>query len=193
MRPFEMVSALRVDIPMLIRSEVPSNIIIANANPFCPLPFENARYYFEESYSNFEAQLSKEFIMATIVPRGRPHISLLHIALFDDNVATLSFPAITGLTYGQEYRYLESSIAVCFNREVFYRGALKRVPPGAIEVDRYSVEWELLPQSDRIPMLKRGIFRGVCYGHNILMGDKIRVASWEGGFFRRRGVLNQTI
>jgi len=191
MRPFEVVSTLSVEIPLVRPSAVSDDIVVANANPFCPLPFEHAKYYAEEQeYGNFQADLSQSFIEATIIPRGRPHISLLHIALFDDNVATLSFPVLTGKTYGEEFRYLESSIAVCFHREVFFRGVLERVPRGAVEVDRYSVAWELLPQNDHVPMLKRGIFRGICYGFNEQSGVIVKVASWEGGFFRRRGVLN---
>lgn len=192
MRPFEVVSALSVEIPLARLQTVSGDLVVANANPFCPLPFEHGKYYAEgQEYGSFQADLSQPFIDATIISRGRPHISLLHVALFDDNVATLSFPVLTGKTYGEEFRYLESAVAVCFHREVFYRGALRRIPKGATEVDRYTVVWELLPADDRFPMLKRGIFRGICFGHDNASGETIRVVSWEGGFFRRRGVFNQ--
>ena len=137
-----------------------------------------------------QATVSPEFVKAQVLTRGRPHFSLIHVALVDDNIATHCFTADTGQTYGNEFRYVETGVGVCFHREAFIRGAIARPPRGTVEVDGYTVSWELVPYREGVPLQRRGFFRVAVHGHRADDGDVIHVASWEGEFFRRRGVLN---
>lgn len=57
---------------------------------------------------------------------------------------------------------------------------------GAIFVDGYRVYWQCMPWKNDI--LQRGIFQVVIVG--LASGEEIPIASVEGGYFRRKGVLN---
>jgi len=62
------------------------------------------------------------------------------------------------------------------------------LPRRTIFVDGFRVYWECLPRKDRIPLLRRGIFRVSIQG--IIDEDEIPIASLEGEYFLRRSVLN---
>lgn len=185
----QVVNSLKIEIPEVYRKPIPTDLPIINLNPQCgPMPLTSVEAYKEEDYFNFKAVISNEFIEAQIIPRGRPHFALLHVALIDDNLASLCFSLFTGEAYGQKYRYLERGVAASFKKEAFIRGALEKVPWQAIEVDGYEIKCELIKSSPRRSLDIRGIFRVVIIG--LADKDKIDVACWEGEYFRRKGVLN---
>ena len=185
----KVISSLDVKIPEINRNSIPNTLPIVNANPQCgSLPLTDIKVFFDDEYLNLKAQVSSEFIKAQIIPRGRPHFALLHLALIDDNLATLCFFLFTRQVYGQKYRYLERGVIASFKREAFVKGALKKIPFGAIEVDGYEVRCELIKRKEKCSIEKRGIFRVSVLG--LRQEDKIDVACWEGEYFRRRGVIN---
>lgn len=185
-------SGFKVDPPdMKEARQVLSSLHIVNCNPQCgPLPLINLRTRFpkKENYAAFVGNIDPAFIKAQVLPRGRPHFGLLHLALIDDNIATASFAVATNDIYGQKYRYIELGVVVCFHKEVFVRGSLSTLPKSTIFVDGFRVYWECLPRKDRIPLFRRGIFRVAIMG--LVAEDEIPVASLEGEYFLRRSVLN---
>ena len=186
----KILSRLRVDIPRptgMILS--PYTGLVPNLNPACgPAPFSiaMATTWLPEPGAVFEARLQRAFIEAQFLSRGRPHFTMLHVALIDDAIAAAALTGVSGECYGKKQRMIEFGVGVAFHREVFPRGSLKYLPRGTIEVDEFRVRWQILPYKDRISVLNRGIFRISILG--IVGGEEIPVASVEGAFMRRKAV-----
>ena len=186
------LSDLKVVVPELTRPmALPADVLLVNANPQCgPFPFENVMFEADlaAGHAVFRADLSESFVEAQILPRGRPHFSLLHVALVDDAVAVSSLTGITGEEYGKHYRYIELGAAAGFHREAFIRGTMTSRQFGTIFVDGFRVRWRCLPSGRRGSLLERGVFQVSVLGLNA--GDEIPVVSVEGQYFRRRAVKN---
>lgn len=178
--------------PPALARPLPNGIPLVNANPQCgPFPFDGIRYHFpsDNGPAVFEAQVSHAFVKAQMLPRGRPHFSLLHVALVDDAIAVATLTA-AGERYGEQHRYVELDVAVAFHKEAFVRGSIRQRQFGTIEVDSLVVRWQGLPLKDHISVFQRGIFQVSVLG---MVGDEeVPVASIEGRYIRRRGVLNVT-
>lgn len=185
----KVVGNLRISPPSMSSCRPVPEMLFINPNPQCgSLPLTNLVMVYKpgEPYAAFRGDISPDFIKRMILPRGRPHFSLLHVALVDDNIGSVNFTAVTGEEYGRMYRVLESGTMVCFHREAFYRGSLKDLPRGAIFVDGYVVYWQCLPYRNSI--LQRGTFQVAVMG--LVSGEEVPIVSIEGGYFKRKGVLN---
>ena len=179
----DLILSLKVSIPELNRQPISSDLVIPNLNPQCGArPLERIKLYYDNNYANAEAQLSADFLKAQMIPRGRPHFALLHMALIDDDLASASFCAITSQTYGKEYRYVELWAKVCFHREAFLRGHIRCSTKGAIEVDTFKVLWELIKEKPHHNFHQRGIWRVSVIG--VRSDEPIPIASLEGMYFR---------
>ena len=188
-----LLADLKITVPELIRPVVmPAGVQLVNANPQCgPFPFENIMFEadLENGHAVFQADLSERFVEAQILPRGRHHFSLLHVALVDDAVAVSSLTGITGEEYGRRYRYIELGAAAGFHREAFIRGTMTSRQFGTIFVDGFRVRWRCLPSRKRGSLLDRGIFQVSVLGLDA--GDEVPVVSVEGQYFRRHAVENR--
>jgi len=184
--------ALKVDIPPLDQ-EIPftPEVPLVNANPQCgPFPFTAICSDIDLKKGlegvTVQADLSADFIKAQILPRGRPHFSLIHTALVDDAIAVTSLTGTTGMVYGETHRYIEMGVVVGFQREAFIRGSNQRRQFGTIFVDGFRTRWRALPEKDNISVLQRGRFQVSVYGlHGF---DETLVACVEGKYMRRRAV-----
>lgn len=186
------VSNLRVSVPslqnpILFDGKVP----LVNANPQCgAFPFWNIHSQVDTAngIARFQANLTPEFIRDQILPRGRPHFSLLHAALIDDAVAVSSFSIAQGEPYGVSSRYIELGVTVAFHREAFMEGSITTTQFGTVLVQGFRVYWQCLPQKDNVSLIDRGIFQVSVVG--LTQFDEVPVASIEGGYMRRRAVFN---
>lgn len=187
------VSNLRVHVPPPTGAvPLPKGIPLVNANPQCgPFPFSDIRFAttLDNGPMVFEARVSHDFIGAQVLPRGRPHLSLLHVALFDDGIAVATMTA-AGERYGETHRYIELDVAVAFHREAFVRGSVETLQFGTIEVDSFLVRWQGLPLRQSIPVVQRGVFQVSIL--SLAGEEEVPLASVEGRYMRRRGVLNVT-
>ena len=162
-----------------------------NLNPQCgPFPFGEiaVEQNLDENIAIFRAEISNDFAKAQIIPRGRPHFSLLHVALIDDAIASAGFSLITDQQYGTKYRYVELGVMACFHQEAFLTGSLQSKPRGTIFVDAFRIYWQCLPCKKKSPLLQRGIFRVSVIG--VVHDEEIPIISVEGEYFRRKGVVN---
>jgi hypothetical protein len=169
---------------------IPGTIRFANANPHCAWPFRDILMDVDlaAGHAVFCSDLSPEFIQTQILPRGRPHFSLLHIALIDDAIASSSFQVVTDEKYGKRYRYLELGALAGFHKEAFYRGSVRELPSGTIQVDGYRVRWQCLPRKAQSSLIQRGIVQVGIFG--LIDTEEVQIASVEVEYFRRHGVLN---
>ncbi|MFH1225684.1 MAG: hypothetical protein V1684_00135 [bacterium] len=184
-------SGFRVEKPIIPKQHavIPEGTPFANLNPQCgAFPFGKIlmSYSPADKVAIFKAEISDAFNQAQIIPRGRPHLSLLHLALFDDAIASSAFTLITNEAYGLKYRYIEPGVVACFHQEAFLSGSLRSIPRGTIFVDKFSVYWQCLPIKNH-DLLQRGIFQVLVVG--IKSGEEIPIASVEGMYFRRKGVI----
>ena len=170
---------------------IPEGKKFVNLNPQCgPFPFGEiaVEHNLDENVAIFRAEISNDFAKAQIIPRGRPHFSLLHLALVDDAIASASFSLVTDQRYGAKYRYVELGVMACFHQEAFLTGSLRTKPRGTIFVDTFRIYWQCLPCKKRSSLLQRGIFRISVIG--VICNEEIPVVSVEGEYFRRKGVVN---
>ncbi|MBU1083419.1 hypothetical protein KKE14_03225 [Patescibacteria group bacterium] len=182
------VSSLKVVIPDMERQLISSGLVIPNLNPQCGVrPLEEIHIFHDEDYANAEAVISSQFLEAQMIPRGRPHLALLHMALIDDDIASASFCAITSQTYGEKYRYVELWAKACFHKEAFLRGHIRCAAKGAVEVDAFKVLWELTKEQSHHNFHQRGVWRVSVLG--IRDDEPIPVASLEGMYFRLPAVI----
>lgn len=179
---------LRIPRPA-IAEPIPYPNLVPNLNPMCgPPPFVQATATSWEAAPGvtYEAELTPEFIGAQFLTRGRPHFTLVHVALIDDAVAATTLTGVSGERYGEKRRVIEMGVAVGFHREAFPKGSLCGKPFGTVAVDNFLVRWQLLPHKDNVPILNRGTFQIAVLG---LVGDEeVPVASIEGMYMRRNAV-----
>ena len=179
-------NALVVSIPELVRVPLP-DLAIPNLNPQCgPRPLTDIRFHQEEDYINASAEVGMPFADAMIRPRGRPHWSLLHVALVDDDIAAATFAAVTHKMYGVTHRVVELNARIAFHREAFLRGCVMQPTRGSVEVDSFRAEWEVIPHRSRGNIRQHGIWRVSFLG--IRDEEPIRIASLEGSYLRMRAV-----
>ncbi len=185
------VSDLRVTVPRPVMvNESPRDANFVNLNPQCgPFPFGSVLWQYDEGdqFACFEADLTQDFVDAQIMPRGRPHFSLLHVALVDDAIASSSFTLIAQQPYGHAYRYLELAAAANFHREAFIEGALHAVPRGATYVDGFRIRWQCLPWRDHTPLVRRGVLQVSVIG--VRETEEIPIASVECEYFLGKAVV----
>jgi len=185
-------ASLKLQLPTLTHPSVlPRDTQLVNANPHCgPFPFVDIIYELnlEDGHALFQAELSKEFIVAQILPRGRPHFSLLHVALVDDAVAVSSFTVATKRVYGERYRYVELGATAGFHREAFMKNSISSHQFGTCIVDGFRVRWRCVQAKERIPLIQQGIFQVSILG--LISGEEVPVASVEGHYLRRLAVTN---
>jgi hypothetical protein len=170
---------------------IPRTVEFVNPNPQCgPWPFTDIQFEadFDAGHAVFCTDLSPEFIRAQILPRGRPHISLLHVAIADDAIAASSFQIVTQEPYGQRYRYLELGACAGFHQEAFFRNSIREAPFGTLQVDGYRIRWQCLRRKPHMSLIQRGIVQVGVFG--IIGNDEVQIVSVEVEYFRRRGVLN---
>ena len=185
----KVLNSLNIQIPEVSREPISEDLPVINANPHCgPLPLVDIEAYWDTDYMNLKGMLSSKYVQFQIMPRGRPHFALIDLALINDNLATLCFLLYTGKTYGKNYRYVQISTIAAFKQEAFIRGSLNQIPSGAIEVDSFEMQCELIKRKPKRSLDVRGIYRVTIVG--ISGRDRISVACWEGEYFRRKGVLN---
>ncbi len=159
-----------------------------NLNPQCgPFPFGNV--YMErlqDGSLRFVSELTDAFALAQIVPRGRPHFSLVHQALVDDAIASVCDTALTGEPYGETGRYIEMGVVAKFHREAFLRGTISTPRQmGTVFVDGFRCYWTCVPDEGHT-VLQKGMFRVAVVGES--RGEEIQVVSLEGQYFRRKAV-----
>lgn len=134
----------------------------------------------------FVSDLTDAFAQSQIVPRGRPHFSLIHQALVDDAIASVSDTALTGEPYGKTGRYIEMGVVARFHREAFLAGTLSTPRQmGTVFVEGFRCYWTCVPVEGR-DVLQKGVFRVAVIG--VSRGDEIPVVSLEGEYFRRKAV-----
>lgn len=174
----------------LTPSIIPRERKIANANPHRTWPFADIFLdgSIDEQHLVLCSDITTEFITREILPCGRPHVGLMHIALINDAIATSSFEVVTAETYGTKYRYVELGAIAGNHREAFVRGSVTAPPSGTIEVDGYRVRWQFMPQKSWQTITQRGIVQIGIFG--LIESEEVQVASVEIEYFRRRGVLN---
>lgn len=184
----QVLPTLAVQIPELRAStKMPQGLTLINMNPYVPFPFSDIRATsWVPGEGTFEADVSEAFVEATIRSRGRPHFSLTHAGFIDDAIAAAAFTGTTGETYGARYRYIEFDVGISFHREAFPRGSVSVRQSGTVVVDHFVARWELLPQKDRIPIMRRGIFRVSILG--VRDKDQIPIASIQGNYMRRKAL-----
>lgn len=181
------LAGMKVNIPRPTNAiPIPYPERVPNLNPACgPSPFVRAMAtsWKAEQGGIYEAALTLEFIRAQFLTRGRPHFTLVHVALIDDAVAAATLTGVSGEKYGERRRIIEMGVAVGFHREAFPKGSLRGQPFGTVAVDGFRVRWQLLPHRDNVPILNRGVFQIAVLG---LIGDEeLPVASVEGMYMRR--------
>ncbi|MEK7124424.1 MAG: hypothetical protein AAB877_01940 [Patescibacteria group bacterium] len=165
------------------------NVTLANLNPQCgPFPFCNiySEVNLRNGIARFQADLAPDFIQAQILPRGRPHFSLLHVALVDDAVAATSFSLATGEEYGRNSRYIEMGAMAGFHREAFMRGSNIVRQFGTILVDGFRVYWQCQSRKENVSLIDQGIFQVSVVG--LTPKQEVPVASIEGQYFRRKAI-----
>lgn len=187
----KIVSTLRLSVPVppdpLVISET---VQFMNLNPQCgSFPLQGIHFHYDPqaNFAAFSATLTPSFIDAQIRPRGRPHFSLLHVALLDDAIASVGFTTVHEQPYGATHRYLELGAAVCFHHEAFIAGTLTAIPRGAVEVEGFRTRWQCLPRRQPISIIHRGILQVSILG--IRDQEEIQVASVECQYFLGRGVV----
>lgn len=185
------VTSLVVEVPEVSRTSVSDSLRVPNLNAhMCSRPLTNAESFYEAGeYFNAAADIAPEFLDQTMKPRGRPHLTLLHLALLDDDLAALSFAAIGAGVYGEEWRYVELWAEARFHREAFLRGCVRFPTRQAIEVDSFRAYWELFPDKPARNLLHRGIWRLSVMG--VRDEEPIRVASLRGQYCRLAAVQNK--
>jgi len=159
-------------IPNLPQQTLPAEIaaMVINLNPQSPEPFAEVSTSAvgagieQLDVVTGQANLSPDFIKAQITPRGRPHLSLVHVGFVDDGIAAAMFPAFAREPYGVKGRYIETRFEIDFEREGFLRGAHIRVPRYAVEVDGYVAQWACLRYKDNVPLHRRGVLRVDMFG-----------------------------
>lgn len=187
----QVVPGFRTDIEPLVNPRLISRTrSIANANPHHVWPFSNIYTdgSLADQYMVFCTDITPEFIQREILPCGRPHIGLVHIALINDAIATSSFEIITDERYGTAYRYVELGAVAGNHQEAFVKGSIIEPPHGTIEVSGYRIRWQLMPRKPNKPMVQRGILQVGIFG--LIAEGETQVASVEVEYFRRKGVLN---
>lgn len=184
-------SGFKTDVPIPINPLVsPRGKIYTNLNPQCgPFPFNKIYYQYipDDNFALFNSRLTDDFIQAQIIPRGRPHFSLLHIALIDDAIASSSFTLAIEENYGKNYRYIEFGAVVGFHREAFIAGRLAKNQLGTIFVDGFNIRWQCLPRKDNISIAQRGVLQVSILG--LKGNEEIPVASVECEYYKRKGVV----
>jgi hypothetical protein len=182
------VGNLIVNVPKVERQPIGTDLDILNLNPqFGSRPLTNIEMFYDPNrYGNFSADVSSEFIAAVVVPSRHPHWGTIPLAILNDDIAATSVCAALQEPYGEKGRYVTLSGGFVFHREVSPRGTLLYPDRYVLEVDSFHVLWELDKLQARHDLSQRGIWRVEIRGLN--GGESIKIASFEGEYFRRKPV-----